>query len=122
MNASEFPDLNARRAAPAGDASGAPGADPSTFIPTLRRIQRGAAADGQPWPERAVSPGRRLQLADADCALAGLATVQQMLLAAERTRQTALPEDTLGDRSTEGLLLACIALTAHAANCLQVQP
>lgn len=118
MNASEFPDLNARRAAPAGDA----GNDPTTFIPTLRRIQAGAAANGQPWPERTLPPGRRLQLADADCALAGLATVQQMLLAAERTRQAGQPEDTLGDRSMEGLMLACIALTTHAASCLQVQP
>jgi hypothetical protein len=32
-------------------------------------------------------PGRRMALADADCALAGLRVALEMLLAAERVRQ-----------------------------------
>lgn len=43
--------------------------DPHGFIATLDRIGKGAAADGQPWPERHQMPGRRMALADADCAL-----------------------------------------------------
>jgi hypothetical protein len=55
--------------------------------PRFDRIGKGAAADGQPWPERHQMPGRRMALADADCALAGLRVALEMLLAAERVRQ-----------------------------------
>ena len=108
MNASEFPDLNARRAAPAGE----PGNDPGTFIPTLRRIQAGAAANGQPWPERHPLRSRQIALADADCALTGQRIVQELLLAAERTRQNGEPDQYVGDRVMEGLVMADVALTA----------
>ena len=54
-----------------------------------------------------------LQLADADCALAGLRVVAELMLAAERTRQNGAPEEYLGDRVMEGLKMACVALTAQ---------
>ncbi|HDS1039070.1 TPA: hypothetical protein QDZ42_002086 [Stenotrophomonas maltophilia] len=101
-NADEAPDLTSPPAA-------------SAYIDALKQIGRGAAADGQPWPERHQLPGRRLALADADCALAGLRVAQEMLLAAERIRQNGPDEEYVGDRVMEGLMLACMALTAQVS-------
>ena len=120
MNASEFRPLHAATDPANAEPDLDSGADPTAFLATLRRIQSGAAADGQPWPERSAAPGRRMALADADCALAGLRVVQEMLLAGERARQNGEPAQHLGDRTMEGLMLACVALTAQASACLQV--
>lgn len=49
--------------------------DPHSFIATLQRIGAGAGSDGHPWPETGLALGRRIQLADGDCALAGLRIV-----------------------------------------------
>ena len=46
---------------------------------------------------------------------------QEVLLAAERTRQNGEPEDYVGDRVMEGLMLACLALSAQAVGRLQVE-
>ncbi|WP_313436211.1 hypothetical protein [Stenotrophomonas sp.] len=98
-----------------------PDADPNTLITLLHRIGGGVAADGQPWPERHQLRGRQMALADADCALNGLRIVQEILLAAERARQNGEPEQYVGDRVMEGLMMACIALTAHANERMQPQ-
>ena len=66
--------------------------DPNNLTALLHRIGLGAAADGQPWPERHQLPGRCLALADSDGALAGLRIVNEILLAAERARQNGGPE------------------------------
>lgn len=123
MNASDFPHLHAYLGpADAGeDTEPSPALDPTTLVATLRRIGTGAAADGQPWPERHQLPGRCMALADADCALAGLRVVQEVLLAAERTRQNGAPEEYVGDRVMEGLMLACLALCTQASTRLQPQ-
>lgn len=54
MNASDFPHLHAYlgRADADEDTEPSPALDPTTLVATLRRIGTGAAADGQPWPER----------------------------------------------------------------------
>ncbi len=96
-----------------------PAVDRNTFIANLNRVGSGAAADGQPWPERHQLPGRCLALADADCALSGLRVVLEMLLAAERARQNGKPEEYVGDRVTKGLVLACQSLCAQAMGRLQ---
>lgn len=83
------------------------------FIDTLHRIGTGAAADGQPWPEPNLRPGRRIALADADCALAGLRIVGELILACERVRQNGPDSEYLGDRVMEGLMMASLALTAQ---------
>jgi len=115
MNESDFPHLHTYRstARDEGSPQAAPAVDRNTFIANLNRIGSGAAADGQPWPERHQLPGRGLALADADCALTGLRVVLEMLLAAERTRQN-------GDRVMEGLVMACQSLCAQAVGRLQV--
>lgn len=104
MNESDFPDLHAYRSTAGDDGSppAAPTEDRNTFIANLHRIGSGAAADGQPWPERHQLPGRCLALADADCALSGLRVVLEMLLAAERTRQNGDPGQYVGDRVMRG--------------------
>jgi len=102
-----------------------PAVDRNTFIANLNRIGSGAAADGQPWPERHQLPGRCLALADADadCGLrvagCGLRVVLEMLLAAERTRQNGEPGQYVGDRVMKGLVLACQSLCAQAVGRLQ---
>ncbi|BBQ09774.1 hypothetical protein [Stenotrophomonas maltophilia] len=89
--------------------------DPLGFIATLDRIGKGAAADGQPWPERHQMPGRRMALADADCALTGLRVALEMLLAAERVRQNGPDEEYVGDRVMEGLMMVSLSLTAQVS-------
>jgi len=121
MHASEYLELNARHDPANAERLGEPGADPTAFVSTLRSIQAGAAADGRPWPETHLRPGRRMQLADADCALAGLTVVQEMLLAAERTRQNGPSHEYVGERAMEGMMMACLALTAHVTACLHVR-
>lgn len=93
--------------------------DPNSLVAHLQRIGSGAAADGQPWPERHPANGRRMMLADADGALAGLRIVLEVLLAAERCRQNAAPEHHVSDRVMEGLMLASLGLATHAAERLQ---
>lgn len=95
-------------------------ADPTALVAVLRRISTGAAADGQPWPEHHLLPGRRMAMADAECALAGLRTVQDVLLAAEWARQDGGPGQDVGDAVVEGLIQACRALTAQAS--LRLRP
>lgn len=87
--------------------------DPHGFIATLDRIGKGAAADGQPWPERHQMPGRRMALGDADCALAGQRVTLELLLAAERVRQNGAEAEYVGDRVLEGLAMASLALNAQ---------
>ena len=94
--------------------SAAPAPDPNSLIAILRAIGAGAAADGQPWPERHHLRGRQMALSDADCALTGQRIVQEILLAAERARQNGGPEQYVDDRVMEGLKLAALALTSHA--------
>lgn len=121
MNTSDFRSLHAQYDPDNAEPEREPSVDPNAFVATLRRIGTGAAADGQPWPERHQLPGRCLQLADADCALAGLRVVAELMLAAERVRQNGAPEEYLGDRVMEGLKMACVALVAQASACLQVR-
>lgn len=121
MNTSDFRSLHAQYDPDNAEPEREPSVDPNAFVATLHRIGTGAAADGQPWPERHQLPGRRLQLADADCALAGLRVVAELMLAAERTRQNGAPEEYLGDRVMEGLKMACVALTAQVAERLHVR-
>ena len=94
--------------------SAAPAPDPNSLIAILHAIGAGAAADGQPWPERHHLRSRQMALSDADCALTGQRIVQEILLAAERARQNGGPDQYVGDRVMEGLKLAALALTNHA--------
>ncbi|KAA8996002.1 hypothetical protein FJU31_13655 [Stenotrophomonas cyclobalanopsidis] len=87
----------------------------SAFINALKDIGCGAAADGQPWPEPDLRIGRRIALADVDCARAGLTIALEMLLAGERIRQNGPDEDYPGDRVMEGLIMACMAINGQAS-------
>ena len=112
MSATKLPDLHTQRDPANADHEDDPATDPNGFVATLRRIAAGAGADGQPWHERNLSIGRRMQLADADCTLGGLRAVAEMALAEERTRQNGEPDQYVGDRVMEGLVMADVALTA----------
>lgn len=92
-----------------------PTLDPNTLIALLHSIGSGVGSDGQPWPERHQMPGRRLALADADCSLAGLRVVLEILLAAQRARENGELEQYVGPRVMEGLIMAGLGLVAHAS-------
>lgn len=62
-----------------------------------------------------------VQLADADCTLETLRAAGEMALANQRTRQNAAPEQCIGDRHMEGLLMAVVALTTLASERVQGQ-
>lgn len=115
MTPPDFPRLHPHHSpADAGESPNhAPATDPNAFIATLHRIGKGAAADGQPWPERHQMPGRCMALADADCALAGQRVTLELLLAAERVRQNGAETEYVGDRVLEGLAMAALALNAQ---------
>lgn len=115
MTAPEFPRTHPYRVAGDEVSEQPPALDPTAFVATLTRIGKGTAADGQPWPERHQMPSRRMALADADCALAGLRIALEMLLAAERVRQNGPDDEYVGDRVMEGLMMACLALTAQVS-------
>lgn len=94
---------------------------PHGLIAALQRIGAGTGSDGRPWPEPNLPIGRRIQLADADCALAGLRIVHEVMLAAERSRQNGRPEHDVGPRVMEGLMMACLELGTHAAERVRPQ-
>ncbi len=96
--------------------SAAPALDPNSLIAILHAIGAGAAADGQPWPERHHLRSRQMALSDADCALTGQRIVQEILLAAERTRQNGEPEQYVGDRVMEGLVMPIWRLPRSSTN------
>ncbi|MDR2958950.1 MAG: hypothetical protein LBV10_05340 [Stenotrophomonas sp.] len=115
MSTPEFPRTHAHHAPANADAPAEPPRkrDPLGFLATLDRIGKGAAADGQPWPERHPMPGRRMALGDADCAVAGQRVTLELLLAAERVRQNGADSEYVGDRVLEGLAMASLALNAQ---------
>lgn len=121
MTTPDFPRLHPHHSpANAGESpEHAPATDPNAFIATLHRIGKGAAADGQPWPERHQMPGRRMALGDADCALAGQRVTLELLLAAERVRQNGAGAEYVGDRVMEGLIMACLTMNAQASARMQ---
>lgn len=121
MSATKLPGVNTRRDPANADHEKDPSPYPLGFVANLHRIGAGAAADGQPWPERNLSLGRSMQMADADCALGGLRVVAELMLAAERTRQNGSDEEYVGDRVMEGLKMACVALTVMASERVQGQ-
>ncbi|HHA2677857.1 TPA: hypothetical protein ACOECQ_003999 [Stenotrophomonas maltophilia] len=119
MSATKLPGLNTQHDPANTDDEDDHAPDPNSFIATLHRIGAGAGVDGRPWPERNLSIGRSIELADADCALVGLRTVAEMALAGERARQNGASREGLGERSMEGLQMAVFALTVMATERVQ---
>jgi|GEM_PF-4463973 len=54
-----------------------PSPELSTFLGCLKRIRAGEGADGLPWPEADVPPGRGVTLSRVERAAAGLLTVAE---------------------------------------------
>jgi len=94
--------------------------DLSTFLGILKRMRGCEGADGLPWPENDVSPGRRVSLARTERALVGLLTVLEVLHSADRCRVAAEPERHLDEGTVDGLFLACRGLAEWA--CREVRP
>jgi hypothetical protein len=73
MNTSDFRSLRAQYDPKKAETQCEPYVDPNAFVATLHRIGTGAAAD---------------------CALAGLRVMTELMLAAERTRRNGAPRST----------------------------
>lgn len=97
-----------------------PPPDLNSLIGILKRIRRCEGADGLPWPENDVSPGRRVSLARSERAMVGALTVLEVLHAADRCRVAADPERHLDEGVVDGLFLACRGLVEWA--CREVRP
>ncbi len=98
----------------------APLPDLNSLLGILKRMRGCEGADGLPWPENDVSPGRRVSLARTERALVGLLTVLEVLHAADRCRVAAEPERHLDEGTVDGLFLACRGLAEWA--CREVRP
>jgi len=94
--------------------------DLNSLLGILTRIRAGEGADGLPWPENDVSPGRRVSLAKSERAMVGALTVLEVLHAADRCRVAAEPEKHLDEGVVDGLFLACRGLVDWA--CREVRP
>ena len=94
--------------------------DLNSLLGILTRIRAGEGADGLPWPENDVSPGRRVSLAKSERAMVGALTVLEVLHAADRCRVAAEPERHLDEGIVDGLFLACRGLVEWA--CREVRP
>ncbi len=94
--------------------------DLNSLLSILKRMRGCEGADGLPWPENDVSPGRRVSLARTERALVGLLTVLEVLHSADRCRVAAEPERHLDEGTVDGLFLACRGLAEWA--CREVRP
>jgi hypothetical protein len=94
--------------------------DLNSLLGILKRMRGCEGADGHPWPENDVSPGRRMSLARTERALVGLLTVLEVLHSADRCRVAAEPERHLDEGVVDGLFLACRGLAEWA--CHEVRP
>lgn len=94
--------------------------DLNYLLGILKRMRGCEGADGHPWPETDVSPGRRVSLARSERAMVGALTVLELLHAADRCRVAADPERHLDEGVVDGLFLACRGLVEWA--CREVRP
>ena len=81
----------------------------------LQRIQAGDAADGQPWPGPAGTPGDVVAAARRERSAVGLVSLLELYHAAERVRVDGEEKDDIGDGTREGLILACRGLAEYVA-------
>lgn len=94
--------------------------DLNCLLGILKRMRGCEGADGHPWPENDVAPGRRVSLARTERAMVGALTVLELLHAADRCRVAAEPERHLDEGVVDGLFLACRGLVEWA--CREVRP
>jgi hypothetical protein len=104
------PDTFAVCASAIPDAADAFEHNASRMIALLRKVSE-TAADDFPWPQGYPPACRHLPRTDAEGTLAGLRVVQELMLAAERSRH--IDDEYVGDPVMDGLMQACIALSAH---------
>ncbi|WP_256643794.1 hypothetical protein [Stenotrophomonas sp. 9(2022)] len=94
--------------------------DLNSLLGILKRMRGCEGADGHPWPETDVSPGRRVSLARTERAMVGALTVLELLHAADRYRVAADPERHLDEGVVDGLFLACRGLVEWG--CREIRP
>lgn len=89
------------------------------FFTVLDDLGLGHCADGEPWTEMTLSPGRALDMARATHSLAGLSAVMTVLHASHLAREEEGPGSHLRADVVDGLFRACASLTVHAQRCLR---
>ncbi|WMJ69647.1 hypothetical protein [Stenotrophomonas sp. 24(2023)] len=89
------------------------------FFTVLDDHGRGHCADGEPWSELRLTPGRALDLARATRSLSGVSAVLAVLHAAHVAREDDGPALQPKAHVVDGLFRACAALSEQAERCLR---
>ncbi|KAF1015544.1 MAG: hypothetical protein GAK31_01018 [Stenotrophomonas maltophilia] len=89
------------------------------FFSALDDHGSGHCADGAPWSELRITPGRALDLARATRSVSGIAAVLAVLHAAHVAREDDGPALQPKAHVVDGLFRACEALSEQAERCLR---
>ena len=91
---------------------------PSAFFAHLKGHGENLRADGQPWTETRLSPGRAFDLALATRSASGITALTDMLHAAHVARESDDPACCPSAALVEGLFNACQVLSLQVERCL----
>lgn len=93
-------------------------APPSAFFTFLQGHGKGQRADGTPWSENRLTPGRAFDLALATRSASGITALTAMLHAAHVARENDDPGFYPSAAMVDGLFDACEALSLQVERCL----
>ncbi|SMR80764.1 MULTISPECIES: hypothetical protein [Stenotrophomonas] len=91
---------------------------PSAFFTFLQGHGKGHCADGKPWADTRLTPGRAFDLALATRSASGIAALIAMLHAAHIARENDDPGFYPSAALVDGLFDACEALSLQVERCL----
>ncbi|WP_313141355.1 hypothetical protein [Stenotrophomonas sp.] len=90
----------------------------SVFLALLNSFGRNTRADGQPWTETRLSPGRAFDMALATRSASGITALTAVLHAAHIARESDDPESCPSAAVVDGLFNACQVLSLQVERCL----
>jgi len=93
-------------------------APPSAFFTFLQGHGKGHRADGTPWSENRLTPGRTFDLALATRSASGITALTAMLHAAHVARENDDPGSYPSAALVDGLFDACEVLSLQVERCL----
>ncbi|MDI9272440.1 hypothetical protein [Stenotrophomonas sp. PFBMAA-4] len=91
---------------------------PSTFLAHLKDHGANLRADGEPWTETRLSPGRAFEMALATRSASGITALTAVLHAAHVARESETPDGYPSAAVVEGLFNACQVLSLQVERCL----
>ncbi len=90
----------------------------SVFLALLNSFGLNTRADGQPWTETRLSPGRAFDMALATRSASGITALTAVLHAAHIARESDDPESCPSAAVVDGLFNACQVLSLQVERCL----